>query len=206
MRVHVVDHPLARHHLGTLRDVTTQPSEFRLSAQALATVVLYHATFDLESAEQTIKTPIEDCNASFLKRKVVIVPILRAGDSMVESALRLFPDISIGYLGLERSHETAQAHRYYMKVPDLKDRTVICVDPMLATGGSASQAIDALKSHGGESVRLATIVAAPEGVERVNADHPDVAIYTIALDRELNEQKYIMPGLGDFGDRYCDTE
>lgn len=200
-----MDHPVAKHLMGVLRNVDTGPNEFRSASDSLAYIALYHATFDLSVEKRTITTPIENCTTEMLTKKIVVVPILRAGQSMVEAALRLFPDVSIGYVGLERSHETAIAHRYYLKLPDLRDREVILVDPMLATGGSASQAVTNLFEQGADSIRVVTIVAAPEGVQRLNADHPSVNVYTVALDRELNEHKYIMPGLGDFGDRFCDT-
>lgn len=205
MRVQVVDHPVAKHLMGVLRNVDTGPKEFRSASDALASIVLCHATFDLASTKRTISTPLENCTAEVLSKKIVVVPILRAGQSMVEAALRLLPDVSIGYVGLERSHETAIARRYYLKLPDLRGCEVLCVDPMLATGGSASQAVSNLFEEGADSIRVVTIVAAPEGVEKLNRDHPNVDIYTVALDRELNEHKYIMPGLGDFGDRFCDT-
>ena len=124
---------------------------------------------------------------------------------MLEPALALFPDVAVGYIGLERSHETAVAHSYYCKLPNLVGRYVLCCDPMLATGGSASQALSLLKANGAESLIMVSVIAAPEGVHRVQEDHPDVPIYTAALDRELNDQKYIMPGLGDYGDRLYGT-
>jgi uracil phosphoribosyltransferase len=166
---------------------------------------MLEATADLPIRKEIVETPLEKTEATKLGCGLAVVPILRAGLSMLESALELFPDVAVGYVGLERSHETAVASSYYSKLPPLAGRRVLCVDPMLATGGSASQAIALLKQHGATDVSLVCVVAAPEGVERMIQDHPEVPIFVAALDRELNGSKYILPGLGDYGDRLYGT-
>ena len=159
---------------------------------------------EIEDGE--VETPLERAKAERLAQSLAVVPVLRAGMSMLDPALRLFPHVAVGYVGLERSHDTAIAHSYYCKLPPLEGRFTLLCDPMLATGGSASQAISLLKAHGAGPTVMVCVVAAPEGVEKLNTDHPDVPVYTAALDRELNEHSYIMPGLGDYGDRLYGTE
>jgi uracil phosphoribosyltransferase len=206
MALHIVGHPLARHLLSGLRDVDTPPDRFRRYAHTLATILILEATESLRTKTEQVATPLERCPAERLAQGLAVVPVLRAGMSMLDAALRLFPDVAVGYIGLERSHETAVAHSYYCKLPVLKGRFTLCVDPMLATGGSASQAVALLKSHGGGPVVMVCVVAAPEGVSRFERDHPDVPVFAAALDRELNDKKYILPGLGDYGDRLYGTE
>lgn len=206
MPLHVVDHPLAKHLLTGLRDATTPPDRFRHYADTLSTILILEATKDVRTQKVEVETPLETTPADRLDQGLAVVPVLRAGMSMLDPALRLFPNVAVGYIGLERSHETAVAHSYYCKLPMLKGLFTLCCDPMLATGGSASQAVSLLKSHGGEPIVMVTVVAAPEGVAKFVADHPDVPIFTAALDRALNDMKYILPGLGDYGDRLYGTE
>jgi uracil phosphoribosyltransferase len=163
------------------------------------------ATRDLPTEEKEIDTPLEPMTGRVLAKPLVVVPILRAGLGMVEPFLDLFPDVSVGYVGLERDHVTAIAHSYYCKLPALEGRRVLVVDPMLATGGSAVQALDVVKASGAKDLALVCIVSAPEGVALVTQQHPEVPIFTAALDRELNAKKYILPGLGDVGDRLYGT-
>ena len=204
--VHIIDHPLARHLVTHLRDRTTQPIAFRTLCTQLGTLMAIDATRDLATTDKMVETPLESTRGSVLAPEpLVIVPILRAGLSLVQPFLDLFPDACVGYIGLERDHATAQARTYYSKLPPLAGRRVFVLDPMLATGGSAVQALTLVKAHGAADPKLVCIVAAPEGVAEVEQHHPQVSIHTAALDRELNARKYILPGLGDFGDRMYGT-
>lgn len=206
MPVHVLDHPLAAHILTHLRDRTTKPATFRTLAYQLSLLLAIESTSDLESEEKIIHTPLEAMTGRVLSHQpLVVVPILRAGLGMVQPFTDLFPDVSVGYVGLERDHETAKARSYYCKLPPLAGRHVFVVDPMLATGGSAVQALTVVKQHGATDVRLVCIVSSPEGVAEVDQYHPGTAIHTAALDRTLNDRRYILPGLGDFGDRLYGT-
>ena len=201
----LLQHPLAAHMLTHLRDKRTKPALFRTLCHQITLLLALEATRDLATEEKLIDTPLEPLRSRVLARSLAIVPILRAGLGMVEPFLGLFPDGSVGYVGLERDHVTAIAHSYYCKLPPLEGRRVLVIDPMLATGGSAAQALDVVKSAGGADVALVCIVAAPEGVAFVEQRHPAVPIFTAALDRELDAKKYILPGLGDFGDRLYGT-
>jgi uracil phosphoribosyltransferase len=201
----VLSHPLADHALTHLRDQTTKPATFRTLAHQLGLMLALEATRDLPTRGHAVNTPLEPHTGRVLAEQLVVVPILRAGLGMVQPYLDLFPDVSVGYVGLERDHATAQARSYYCKLPPLAGKRVLCVDPMLATGGSAATALDLLREAGAEDLRLVVIVAAPEGVAAVHAAHPTVPVFTAALDRELNAKKYILPGLGDFGDRLFGT-
>jgi uracil phosphoribosyltransferase len=201
----VLHHPLASHILTHLRDKTTKPATFRTLSYQIGVMLALEATRDLPTKTVTIETPLETMEAAVLGQNLVIVPILRAGLGMLQPYTDMFPAVSVGYVGLERDHETAVARSYYRKLPPLEDRRVLCVDPMLATGGSAIQALDILKKHGATDLRLVTIVSSPEGIAAVQAAHPDVPLITAAIDRELNADSYIMPGLGDFGDRLYGT-
>ena len=206
MSIHITSHPLARHLLTQLRDVKTEPSRFRALTDRLTVILALEATGDLFLRPTHIVTPLEPLEGETLAGGLVVVPILRAGLGMLTPIVNLFPDVSVGYIGLERDHTTAIASSYYCKLPPLDGRTVLIVDPMLATGGSACSAIRAVSEAGGSDIRLVCVVAAPEGVAKVNATHPDVPIFTAALDRELDARKYILPGLGDFGDRLYGTQ
>jgi uracil phosphoribosyltransferase len=205
MALNVIQHPLATHILTHLRDRTTKPALFRTLCHQLTLLLALEATRDLATEEKEIDTPLESITGRVLAKPLVIVPILRAGLSMVEPFLDLFPDVSVGYVGLERDHLTAIAHSYYCKLPPLDGRRVLVVDPMIATGGSAVQALNIVKAAGAKDLSLVCIVSAPEGVAAVEQKHPEVPVFTAALDRELNAKKYILPGLGDFGDRLYGT-
>jgi uracil phosphoribosyltransferase len=204
--VHLVTHPIAQHALLRLRSTATYPSQFRRLAARLAVLLAIDATRDLAVEPHTVETPLESATGFALENDIAVVPVLRAGLSMVDAVLTLLPEARVGHVGLQRDEETAVASRYYLKLPPISPRTtVLVVDPMLATGGSASMAIDLVKAAGAQDVRLLTIVAAPEGVAHVQTAYPTVPIYTTAVDRQLNAQKYILPGLGDFGDRLYGT-
>ena len=203
--LHLLQHPLADHAITLLRDRGTAPATFRALAQQLGLMLALEATRNLPTRDHAVDTPLEPFTGRVLAEPLVVVPILRAGIGMVQPYLDLFPDVSVGYIGLERDHQTAVAHSYYCKLPPLAGRRVLCVDPMLATGGSAVMAIDLLRKHGAGDLALVVIVAAPEGVAAVHAAQPGLPIFAAALDRGLNAQKYILPGLGDFGDRLFGT-
>ncbi len=174
-------------------------------AKRLTTLLALEATRGIRTKSVDVATPLETAPQRVLDQTLAVVPVLRAGLGMLEPIVELFPEVSIGYIGLERHEDTAIAHSYYCKLPALEGKYVLCVDPMLATGGSAAQAISLLKAHGAQSIQMVCVVAAPEGVGRLLEAHPDVPVYTAALDRGLNDRKYILPGLGDFGDRLYGT-
>ena len=205
MALHHVEHPLIEDVLAELRDQSTPPERFRLLSRRLTTLLAFDASRDLPTRAEKVQTPLEEADVKRLDADVVLVPVLRAGMGMLEVMLSIFPKASVGYVGLERDESTAIARQYYRKLPNLSGAFVFLLDPMLATGGSASSAVSLLKKEGASRVRLVCVVAAPEGIERLAGDHPDVDIYVGAVDRELNEQKYIMPGLGDYGDRLYGT-
>jgi uracil phosphoribosyltransferase len=205
MPLHKIEHPLIEDVLGKLRDERCEPEEFRRLARQLTALLAFGAAASLPVRPVRIRTPLEETEARQLDADVVLVPVLRAGMGMLDVMLTLFPRATVGYVGLERDEKTAVARQYYRKLPRLSDRYTFLLDPMLATGGSASAAIDLLEEHGARQIRLLSIVAAPEGVERLEKDHPEVAIFTAALDRGLDERKFILPGLGDFGDRLYGT-
>ncbi|MBX3095725.1 MAG: uracil phosphoribosyltransferase [Fimbriimonadaceae bacterium] len=205
MPVRVCDHPLAQHLLGRLRDKTTPPDQYRSYAHALSMILALDATRELPVARFTVETPLTRTLAGQLDQGLAVVPVLRAGLGMLDAFLNLFPDVAVGYIGLERDENTAQARRYYAKLPILDTRFVICLDPMLATGGSASQAIHLLKAHKAATIKMVCVLAAPEGVAKLQSEHPEVEIITASVDESLNDQKYIVPGLGDFGDRLYGT-
>ena len=205
MPLHILSHPLGAHVLTHLRDKTTKPALFRTLSNQIALLLALEATRDLATEEKKIETPMESMPGRVLAKPLVIVPILRAGLGMLQPFHDIFPDVSVGYVGLERDHTTAVARSYYCKLPPLAGTRVIVVDPMLATGGSAVQAITVVKAAGGTEIVFVCIVAAPEGVAAMQQAHPEVPIHAGALDRALNSRKYILPGLGDFGDRLYGT-
>lgn len=205
MAVTVVDHPLANHLLLTLRDVRTEPTSFRARTKRLTSLLMVEATRDLPTRPSTVQTPIEEATGRVLARPIVAVPILRAGLGMLDTVVELFPEVRVGYLGLQRDEATFEPSEYYSKLPPMDDADVFVLDPMLATGGSTVAALDSVKEAGASDIRMVSIVSAPEGIKAVEEAHPDVDIYTASVDRELNEQAYIMPGLGDFGDRLFGT-
>lgn len=206
--VHVLDHPLLRHKLSILRDENTGVKDFREVVSEIATLMCYEATRDLPLETVEIKTPVATGNFQVLAgKKLAIVPILRAGLGMVDGILTLIPSAKVGHIGLYRDPKTLEPVEYYCKMPtDIADRDVIILDPMLATGGSATAAIQFMKNYGCKHIKLMNIIAAPEGVERVHKDHPDVEIYCAAVDEKLNDHGYIVPGLGDAGDRIFGTK
>jgi uracil phosphoribosyltransferase len=205
MPVRLLQHPLAAHILTHLRDRTTKPALFRNLSYQLSLILALEATRDLETVEKQIETPLAPHTERVLARSLVVVPILRAGLGMVQPFQDIFPDISVGYIGLERDHETAEARSYYCKLPPVADTRTIVVDPMLATGGSAAKALSLVKDNGARDVSLVCILGSPEGVETVSRVHPEVPIILGVLDESLNANKYIVPGLGDFGDRLYGT-
>lgn len=202
----VLDHPLAAHIITHLRDQTTKPATFRTLAYQLSLLLAIESTADLPTEDKVIDTPLEKMTARVLAHQpLVVVPILRAGLGMVQPFTDMFPDVSVGYIGLERDHTTAVARSYYCKLPTLAGKRVYVIDPMLATGGSAVNALTVVKENGATNPTLVCIVSAPEGVAEVEKHHPGTTIHTAALDRALNDKKYILPGLGDFGDRLYGT-
>jgi len=203
--LHRIEHPLIEDILAQLRDRRTEPEEFRRLARQLTWLLAFDASHDLPLRSEEIETPLETTRVQRLDVGIVLVPVLRAGMGMLDVMLTIFPRAAVGYVGLERDEMTAKARRYYKKLPPLAGRHVLVLDPMLATGGSASSAIALLKEQGASLIRLLSIVSAPEGVERLAQDHPEVDVYTAALDRGLDFRKYILPGLGDFGDRLYGT-
>ncbi len=206
MPLRVLAHPLAAHILTHLRDKTTKPATFRTLSYQLSLLLAIDSTSEVETEAKAIESPLEPLTARVLAHQpLVVVPILRAGLGMVQPFTDIFPDVAVGYIGLERDHETAKARSYYCKLPPLTGRHVFVVDPMLATGGSAVQALNIVKEKGPKDARLVCIVCSPEGVAEVERHHPGTVIHTAALDRGLNARKYILPGLGDFGDRLYGT-
>ncbi len=205
--LHLIEHPLARHYLSVLRDVETAPAQFREACKRVTLLLAVEASQqNLLERQRDIETPNEITRGSFVAVPQVAVPILRAGLGMLDPIVELFPEVSVGYIGLARDETTAVAASYYSNIPaPLDNRAVFLLDPMLATGGSAIQACSLLKSSGVSHIIMLCIVAAPEGVQQMLDCHPDVDIYTAALDRGLNDKKYIVPGLGDFGDRLYGT-
>lgn len=206
--LHIIDHPLIQHKLTIMRDKRTGAKEFRELLDEITLLMGYEITRDFPLVDWEIETPIQKMTAKRIAgKKVAIVPILRAGLGMVDGLLELLPVAKVGHIGLYRDHETHKPVVYYCKLPeDIGKRTVILCDPMLATGGSASDAVTMLKERGAKDIRLLNLVAAPEGVKKVREDHPDVDIYVAALDEKLNENCYIIPGLGDAGDRLFGTK
>jgi len=207
-KVCVFDHPLIQHKLSILREKSTSVKEFRELISEIAMLMCYEATRDLPLEEIEIETPVAKAKVKHIAgKKLAIVPILRAGLGMVDGMVSMMPNVKVGHIGLFRNPETLEPVKYYFKMPpDIEERDVIVVDPMLATGGSASAAIQFLKDDGVKHIKLMCIIGAPEGVKRMQEDHPDVDIFVAALDDHLNEHGYIVPGLGDAGDRIFGTK
>jgi uracil phosphoribosyltransferase len=205
--VTVFDHPLISHKISILRDEKTGSKQFRELIEEIAMLMGYEAMRDLPTQEIVVKTPITTAKTKVIAgKKLAIVPILRAGLGMVGGILALVPSAKVGHIGLYRDHITHEPHEYYCKLPeDIDKRLVIILDPMLATGGSASAAVNFIKQRGCNHIKFMSIIAAPEGIERLTSDHPDVEIYCGCVDEKLNENKYIVPGLGDAGDRIFGT-
>ncbi len=208
MSVSYMKHPLIKHKITMLRKETTTTNEFRSLVEEIATLMGYEALSDLETAEIKVKTPIEESMQPIIQgKKLAIVPILRAGLGMVNGILALVPSARIGHIGMYRDPETHEPHDYYCKLPTpIDERQIVVVDPMLATGGSAIDAVDIIKKQGGKKIKFMSIIAAPEGVKAFTEAHPDVQLYVGCLDRCLNENAYICPGLGDAGDRIFGTK
>ncbi len=206
--LHLLQHPLIQHKLSIIRDKNTSVKEFREIVSEIAALMCYEATRDLPMEEVEIETPIGPARVNQISgKKLAVVPILRAGLGMVDGILELVPNVKIGHIGLYRDPETLEAVKYYCKLPkDIKDRDVIILDPMLATGGSSSAAISFIKEYGCRSIKLMCIIGVQEGIDRVQKDHPDVDIYLCAKDQCLNDHAYIVPGLGDAGDRIFGTK
>jgi uracil phosphoribosyltransferase len=204
--VHIIEHPLVHDALATLRDSATSPELFRRMAVRISLLLAAEATRDIPTASGTVTTPLGPASARRVSGGVVVVPVLRAGLGMLDAVLELIPSARVGHIGLQRDEATAIASKYYSRLPgDLTGAFVLMIDPMLATGGSAVAALDLLRRAGARAARMICIVAAPEGIAQVEQQHPDVEIYTPAIDRGLNEHKFILPGLGDFGDRLYGT-
>jgi uracil phosphoribosyltransferase len=204
--VHLVQHPIAQDALLQLRSKTTDPGQFRTLAARLSLVLAIEATRDLACESAIVETPLENVAGMRLRTDIVVVPVLRAGLGMLYAVLQLLPEARVGHVGLQRDEQTAVAGRYYLRLPPIDARTtVLVIDPMLATGGSAHAAVTLLEAAGAQDVRLLCIVAAPEGLEMVQTAWPHMSIHTAAIDRELDARKFILPGLGDFGDRLYGT-
>ena len=206
MPVHVSTHPVVQDCLAGLRERGTEPEEFRALARRIITFLVFEATADLPSRRTQVQTPLREADVSVIDRDIVAIPVLRAGLGILGPVLELLPRVAVGYIGLERDEQTAVAHIYYQKLPHLAGKVPLLLDPMLATGGSAAQALDLIENAGGRDTRMLCVVAAPEGVRRVEERNPDVHVYTAALDEGLDARAFIVPGLGDFGDRLFGTE
>ncbi len=206
--VHILDHPLIRHKVAIIRDKNTSTKQFREVISEIATLMAYEAFKEVPTQQITVETPLETVEQTVVKENsIAIVPILRAGLGMVDGILTLFPAAKVGHIGMYRNEETLEPQEYYCKLPQgIEDKVVMLVDPMLATGGSAIDAITLLKKRGCKRIKFLAIIGAPEGVEKVHAAHPDVEVYVSTLDRQLNENGYILPGLGDAGDRIFGTK
>lgn len=206
--VHILDHPLIRHKVAIIRDKNTSTKQFREVISEIATLIAYEAFKEVPTQQITVETPLETVEQTVVKENsIAIVPILRAGLGMVDGILSLFPAAKVGHIGMYRNEETLEPQEYYCKLPQgIEEKVVMLVDPMLATGGSAIDAITLLKKRGCKHIKFLAIIGAPEGVEKIHAAHPDVEVYVSTLDRQLNENGYILPGLGDAGDRIFGTK
>jgi len=207
-RVFEMNHPLIAHKISILRNKKTGTNEFRNLTEELAVMIGYEALRDLPLEDVVIETPMEACSSPMISgKKLAVVPIMRAGLGMVNGILTLVPSAKVGHIGIYRDPDTHEPHEYYCKLPNpISLRTILVLDPMLATGGSAIAAIDFIKEHGGKHIKFLSIIAAPEGIEKLSKAHPDVDIYAGCIDRELNKNAYILPGLGDAGDRIYGTQ
>jgi uracil phosphoribosyltransferase len=207
MSLTVLDHPLAGDLLARLRDERTDPADFRQLTRRLGWLLVVEATRDLTLEPVRVRTPVEETDGVRLAERLVAIPVLRAGLGLLDAATDLFPDTVVGYLGMERDEETLEPRDYYAKLPPMDGRRALILDPMLATGGSGAAAVTHVKAHASpKSISFVCVVAAPEGVARMASEHPDVPIVTATLDRHLNDVGFIVPGLGDFGDRLHGTE
>ncbi|MEM9010475.1 MAG: uracil phosphoribosyltransferase [Pseudomonadota bacterium] len=206
-RLTIVDHPLVQHKLTLMRDRDTSTAGFRQLLREISHLLAYEVTRDLPMTVKTVETPLVDMEAPVLRgKKLVLISILRAGNGLLDGVLDLIPSARVGFVGLYRDEETLKPVQYYYKVPNLEDRVVIALDPMLATGNSSAAAVELLKASGAKDIRFVCLLAAPEGVARMAEAHPDVRVITAALDEKLNDKGYIVPGLGDAGDRMFGTK
>lgn len=207
-QVTILDHPLLQHKISILRDEKTGTNEFRKLIEEIAMLMGYEALRDLPVEEVEVRTPMETCQTPVIAgKKLAVVPILRAGLGMVSGILSLVPSAKVGHIGLYRDEKTHEPHEYYCKLPEpIEQRTIVVVDPMLATGGSVVAAVDFIKQRGGKNIKFMSIIAAPEGIDRLMSAHPDIQLYVGCKDRCLNENAYICPGLGDAGDRIFGTK
>ena len=205
MGITVVDHPLSRHYLGILRDRSTDPEEFRHTTRRLAYILMIEATAHEALDEHPLETPLAPTTGHRLARQVVAVAVLRAGLGLLDAVIDLIPHVAVGYAGVQRDEDTARPMEYYTKFPEMAGRTVLVLEPMLATGGSLSWAVERVKEAGAVDITALCVVAAPEGAARMEKTHPDVKVVTAGLDSHLNDSYYIVPGLGDMGDRLFGT-
>lgn len=204
--VRLISHPLIEHKLAILRDKNTEPFQFRMLVDEISHLMIFEATRDLALRDVSVQTPVAQAQAKKLGTKVMICPILRAALGMLDSVFTIIPDASVGFLGFQRNEKTAEAEFFYAKLPrDAKNRLAIIIDPMFATGGTAIDAVKFLRGNGIKQIKFISIIAAPEGLKRFSEVYPDVEVYTAAIDERLNEKNYIVPGLGDAGDRVFNT-
>lgn len=200
--VKLISHPLIEHKLSILRDIKTEPFQFRMLVDEISHLMIFEATRDLSLREVSVETPVAKTTAKRLASKIMICPILRAALGMLDSVFTIIPDASVGFLGFQRNEETAEAEFFYAKLPkDAKDRLAIIIDPMFATGGTAIDAVKFLRKNGVKDIKFISIIAAPEGLKKFSEIYPDVEVFAAAIDERLNEKNYIVPGLGDAGDR-----
>ena len=204
--VKLISHPLIEHKLSILRDIKTEPFQFRMLVDEISHLMIFEATRDLSLREVSVETPVAKTTAKRLASKIMICPILRAALGMLDSVFTIIPDASVGFLGFQRNEETAEAEFFYAKLPkDAKDRLAIIIDPMFATGGTAIDAVKFLRKNGVKDIKFISIIAAPEGLKKFSEIYPDVEVFAAAIDERLNEKNYIVPGLGDAGDRVFNT-
>jgi len=204
--VRLVSHPLIEHKLAILRDASTPTFQFRMLVDEISHLMIFEATRDLALKDVSVQTPVAQAQAKKLATKVMICPILRAALGMLESVFKIIPNASVGFLGFQRNEKTAQAEFFYAKLPaDARERVAIVIDPMFATGGTAIDAVKFLREKGVKRIKFISVIAAPEGLKRFSEIYPDVSVYTAAIDEKLNEKNYIVPGLGDAGDRVFNT-
>ena len=205
MEVKVITHSLAEHYLTILRDINTNPDQFRNAANKLSSLLITEATREINTAERKIDTPLAPYVGSEISNESVAVPVLRAGLGLLEGVQNILPNLSVGYIGVQRNEETSHPEDYFSKLPDVSGKNIFVLEPMLATGGSLSFAISKIKEEGGTNISAICVVSAPEGIERIKNDHPDITLFTASIDDGLNENWYIVPGLGDMGDRLFGT-
>ena len=205
MKVNHLKHSLSEHYLTILRDERTNSDEFRKAANKISVLLLAEATKEISTTDKEITTPLESFVGKEVAKESVAIPVLRAGLGLLDGIINLMPNLSVGYIGIQRNEETSHPEDYYCKLPDLNNKNIFVLEPMLATGGSLSFAVSQVKKAGGTDISALCVVSAPEGIERLEKEHPDITLYTAAIDISLNENWYIVPGLGDMGDRLFGT-